>query len=111
MKNETLSTHDKLLIALSALSPKHIFLENESHNHAGYYEGKESHFKLVVVSNEFDGLRLAARHQKVYAATNNLLMVNGGTIHALAIHTYTPDEWASQQTAPNSPNCAGQNKS
>jgi BolA protein len=38
----------------------------------------------------------------------------GGSIHALAIHAYTPEEWDSllqeQQSVPASPLCAGQNK-
>ena len=48
--------------------------------------------------------------QAVYQQINDLLMVNGGNVHALAIHAYSPDEWQSQQIAPQSPNCAGQNK-
>jgi BolA protein len=28
-------------------------------------------------------------------------------IHALALHTYTPDEWAEQGVAPASPTCKG----
>lgn len=103
-------TQTKLYEALQALSPSHITLDNESHAHAGYYEGKESHFKLVIVSDAFEGLRLVARHQKIYSHINPLLMTHGGTVHAIAIHAYTPSEWTSQQTAPNSPNCAGQNK-
>ena len=30
-----------------------------------------------------------------------------GEIHALALHTYTPAEWAEQGTAPESPRCRG----
>ncbi len=96
--------------ALQSLNPAHLILENESHMHAGYYDGKESHFKLVIVSSEFAGKRPVMRHQAVYQQINDLLMVNGGNVHALAIHAYSPDEWQSQQIAPQSPNCAGQNK-
>ncbi|USZ15577.1 BolA family transcriptional regulator [Moraxella sp. FZFQ2102] len=100
------TTADALQHALQALAPTHISLENESHMHAGYFEGKESHFKLTIVSDAFTGLRLAARHQKVYAIANPFLMTNGGTVHALAIHAYTPDEWANMSAAPDSPLCA-----
>ncbi|MDO4896006.1 MAG: BolA family protein [Moraxella sp.] len=96
--------------ALSALSPMHLTLDNESQMHAGYYDGKESHFKLVIVSDEFVGKRLTARHQAVYAIARPFLMTNGGGIHALAIHAYTPDEWQALVSAPDSPNCAGQHK-
>ena len=96
--------------ALSALSPSYLTLDNESQNHAGYFDGKESHFKLVIVSSEFYQKRLLTRHQMVYALANPLLTANGGSIHALAIHAYTPDEWQALGSAPDSPNCAGQNK-
>lgn len=83
-------------------------LVNESMNHAGYFEGKETHFKLTLVSDEFIGKRLVQRHQMIYGLLHDLLAQGGGQIHALAIHAYTPDEWQGQ--SPNSPQCAGQNK-
>ena len=64
MNNQTAKT---LTAALQALSPSILSLQNESHMHAGYFEGKESHFKLVIVSDAFEKQRLAARHQTVYA--------------------------------------------
>ncbi|MFL1732373.1 BolA family protein [Moraxella oculi] len=103
-------TADAIINAIERLHPTHSSLENESHQHAGYFEGKESHFKLVIVSEDFAGKRLVARHQMIYALTQPLMMANGGTIHALAIHAYTPDEWTIQSQAPESPNCAGQHK-
>lgn len=104
-------TTDRLIEALGVLNPTHLTLDNESHMHAGHFEGKESHFKLVIVSEAFDGIRLAARHQKVYAQVAPYLTANGGTVHALAIHAYTPDEWASMQDAPDSPLCASRRAS
>lgn len=92
---------------LSALSPTHLELANESHQHAGYFEGKESHFKAVIVSAAFTGKRPVARHQSVYALAAPLLTSGGGSIHALALHTYTPEEWQIAQSAPDSPNCQG----
>ncbi|MGP5513955.1 BolA family protein [Psychrobacter alimentarius] len=101
-------TADALDAELQALQPQHIELINESMNHAGYFEGKESHFKLTVVSEAFEGKRLVARHQLVYELVNTLLTSQGGHVHALAIHAYTPTEWQGQ--SPTSPLCAGQNK-
>ncbi|MFT8117530.1 BolA/IbaG family iron-sulfur metabolism protein [Salmonella enterica subsp. enterica serovar Typhimurium] len=46
------------------------------------------------------------RHQKAYAAMGPLMQ----QIHALALHTYTPEEWAQQRVAPASPVCAGWHK-
>lgn len=101
-------TADALDAELQALQPRHLELINESMNHAGYFEGKESHFKLTVVSEAFEGKRLVARHQLVYGLVNALLTSQGGHVHALAIHAYTPTEWQGQ--SPTSPLCAGQNK-
>ena len=89
---------------LQALVPSVLQVDNESRGHGGYFEGKESHFKVTVVSAAFEGLRAVQRHQKIYALAAELLSANGGTIHALAIHAYTPTEWTGR--APDSPACA-----
>lgn len=93
---------EQLTTALMALEPAHIAIENESHLHAG--PAVNSHFKVVLVSEVFAGLRQVARHQKVYALVGELLK---GELHALALHTYTPDEWQGVDAAPTSPACAG----
>lgn len=99
---------DALTQKLQALQPHSLDLVNESMSHAGYFEGKESHFKLTIVSDAFDNKRPVARHQMVYAIVSDLLTSQGGTVHALAIHAYTPMEW--QGKSPDSPQCAGQNQ-
>ena len=104
----TTPTSDALHTELQALEPQHIELINESMSHAGYFEGKESHFKLTIVSDAFEGKRLVGRHQLIYGLVNSLLTSQGGQVHALAIHAYTPTEWQGQ--SPDSPLCAGQNK-
>jgi len=83
------------------LAPQHLSVENESHMHRSE-PGAESHFKLVVVSSQFTGLRLLARHQKINALLADLL---AGPVHALALHTYTPEEWLARQGAPKTPSC------
>lgn len=88
--------------ALLSLAPVHLELTNESHMH-NVPPGSESHFKLVVASEQFDGLNAVKRHQKVYAALGDLMQ----QIHALALHTYTPAEWELTGIAPNSPDCLG----
>ena len=106
-----MQTHNEVLKRVETLNPTHVELINESMNHAGYFEGKESHFKLTVVSPDFEGKRRVARHQLIYSLMDNLMTSQGGSIHALAIHAYSPDEWQQQiQTVPASPLCAGQNK-
>lgn len=104
-----MTTTTALNEALQDLQPQHIDIVNESMNHAGYFEGKESHFKLTIVSAAFAGKRLVARHQQVYNLVAELLTSQGGSVHALAIHAYTPDEWQTHTISPDSPLCAGQN--
>jgi BolA protein len=84
------------------------FLEviNESDGH-NVPAGSESHFKVVVVSDRFSTLARVRRHQAVYSVLTESLQ-NG--VHALAIHTYTPEEWLARQGAPISPNCMGGSK-
>lgn len=87
---------------LHTLQPEYLEILNESSHHGGYFPGKESHFKVTIVSSVFAGLRAVQRHQKVYAAVGELLSPQ--KIHALALHTYTPDEWQGER--PDSPLCA-----
>lgn len=85
----------------------YLLLENESHMHS-VPENSETHFKLVLVSPGFEGKRKVARHQAVYALVTQLM--NEG-LHALALHLYTPNEWAEQNDkALQSPNCMGGSK-
>jgi BolA protein len=92
----------QLVERLGELQPSHLEVVNESSGHGGYYPGKESHFKVVMVSDAFTGLRLVQRHQKIYAIVGDLL--SPGKIHALAIHAFVADEWQGQDTS--SPECA-----
>lgn len=97
-----MSLEQQLIERLHQLNPIHLDVINESAGHGGYFPGKESHFKVVIVSEAFSGLRLVQRHQKIYAEAGDLL--SPGNIHALAIHAYLPSEW--QGRAPESPECA-----
>ncbi|MEE6075561.1 BolA family protein [Avibacterium paragallinarum] len=86
------------------LAPHFLHIENESHMHSSG-RGADSHFKVVLVSDAFNGVRKVARHQMLYQLLAEELK-NG--IHALALHTYTLDEWqALEQQFPKSPNCLG----
>ena len=89
-----------------ALGPAHLEVLNESHNHA-VKPGAESHFKVVVVSTAFEGKAGVARHQLVYAALRTELQSG---LHAVAITSRTPEEWAARPEALQSPPCAGQTK-
>lgn len=89
-----------------SLHPSHLEVINESHMH-NVPPGSESHFKVVVVSDAFDGKMLVARHRLVNKALEEEL---AGPIHALALHTMTADEWTEKGSAPQSPPCLGGGK-
>ena len=90
-----------------AFSPIHLEVVNESHMHS-VPEGSESHFKVVVVSEAFEGEKLIARHRQV----NQVLSAElAGGIHALALHTLTPEDWFNRGgTVSDSPPCLGGSK-
>ncbi len=89
------------------LKPSIMQVINESNNH-NVPAGSESHFKLVLVSDRFDGKSLLMRHRLINSILEDLLQ-NG--IHALAMHTYTESEWRQiQGHAPESPACHGGGK-
>lgn len=50
----------------------------------------QGHYEAVVVSPAFEGKRSVARHQLVYGALGQRV---GREIHALALRTFTPEEW------------------
>lgn len=92
---------------IAEFQPHFVKVENESHMHSSG-RGADSHFKIVVVSDKFAGLRQVARHRLIYQLFAEQL--NSG-IHALALHTYTLEEWqARNQSYPQSPNCSGVGK-
>lgn len=67
----------------------------------------ESHFKMLVVSETFAGEPLVERHRRI----NELLkdeLASG--LHALTMHTWTPEEWHERGGVPESPPCQGGGK-
>jgi len=89
------------------LNTIHLEVINESDNH-NVPAGSESHFKVVLVSSEFEGKNLLARHRLVNKVLEDELQ---NKIHALAIHTYTEAEWQKKNSmAPGSPPCLGGSK-
>ncbi|MGB5671267.1 MAG: BolA/IbaG family iron-sulfur metabolism protein [Sedimenticolaceae bacterium] len=88
-------------------APLHLEVANESHMH-DVPEGSESHFRVVLVTAQFEGKPLVQRHRAVNTTLQQELQ---GQIHALALHTMTPEEWfAKNGEAPESPPCLGGGK-
>ncbi|XP_070692170.1 bolA-like protein 1 [Pempheris klunzingeri] len=85
------------------LKPNHLEIHNESHMHA-VPPGSESHFRVLVVSSQFEGLSLLQRHRLVNEALKEEL---SSCVHALAIQAKTPEQWGSNPTLAKSPPCMG----
>ena len=90
----------------SQLNPVFLEVVNESHTH-NVPPGSESHFKITIVCEDFEGKLPVARHRII----NKILAEElTGTIHAMALHTMTPAEWNQTAAAPASPPCMGGGK-
>ncbi len=54
--------------------------------------GTNDHFEAKVVSEKFAGMPMVRAPQLVYAPLKDVLAT--GELHALALKTYTPEQWA-----------------
>lgn len=54
--------------------------------------GTGDHFEARVVSAAFTGKPMVQQHQLVYAPLKDVLAT--GELHALALKTYSPEQWA-----------------
>jgi stress-induced morphogen len=82
-----------------AFSPVNLAVENESGKHAGHAGARdhlghvtgETHFRVQIVSQAFEGMSAVARHRAVNEALKDEL---AGPVHALSIKALTPEEAA-----------------
>ena len=113
MTTQTTTIQDTITRKLNdAFSPEHLEVINESYMH-NVPEGSESHFKVLIVSDAFKDKMLIARHRMVNKILEEELNQDapGNSIHALALHTMTMEEWFKKGNAPDSPECLGGGKS
>ncbi|ODV77821.1 bola-like protein [Suhomyces tanzawaensis NRRL Y-17324] len=86
---------DKLV---SSLKPSYLKIANDSHKHAhhaglrGASNVTESHFRIEVVSSEFEGKNMPSRHRVVYQLLDDEFKNKG--LHALQMKTKTQAEVA-----------------
>ena len=83
-----------------SLSPIVLEIYNESFKHS-VPRDSETHFKLLVVSALFEKKSLVKRHQIIYGLLAYELKKG---LHAIALNTYTPDEWSSNSSISESTN-------
>lgn len=87
----------------TAFTPEVLEIANESYKHS-VPKGSESHFKVFIVSESFDGVKLLQRHRMVNDAVADLL---AGPVHALSISAKTPAQLAKGAGMQSTPNCKG----
>lgn len=77
--------------------------DESGHHHVG--KAAETHYKVIVVSDKFNGQSLIKRHRQL----NDLMQDEFDEgLHALTMHLFTQAEWEKKNnTAPDSPNCRG----
>ena len=110
-----IAMEDALGKDLSLAPLVHLELWNESYKHKGPKDA-ESHFKVILVSSQFEGKSLLGRHRLVNACLQSFLIAQEGndqppTVHALSIVAKTPTQWNEMQkrgeVVEPSPNCRG----
>jgi BolA protein len=80
---------------LSILNPIHLEIIDDSSKHASHKamigkEAVETHFRVTIVSDEFEGMKLLQRHRKVYDLLGNEMKAG---LHALSINAKTCKEF------------------
>jgi sulfur transfer protein SufE/stress-induced morphogen len=90
----------KLSLAFS-IPANSLEIIDESSQHAGHAGAKgvsspsgETHFRIRVVSDSFEGLKTIERHRLVYVVLEEELL---GPVHALSLETLTPEEDAKRR--------------
>ncbi|ESR24108.1 BolA family protein [Lutibaculum baratangense] len=88
-----MSRRDRIAALLeTAFSPERMEILDESHlhhGHAGWREGGETHYRVLVVSSAFEAKNLIERHRMVNEALKPELDAG---LHALAITARAPGE-------------------
>ena len=87
-----LSVKDEIVARLAALQPSDLRVIDDSAAHAGHRGTSEhlaktgaadgSHFEISIVSEQFAGMNLVARHRMIYQLLDDLMK---SRIHALKI--------------------------
>jgi len=92
MKPETYQERMRKKLA-ATLAPIHMEIIDDSARHAGHFGADakgETHFKIKIVSDAFEGLDRVARHRLVYDAVAEELKER---VHALNIDTLSQTEY------------------
>jgi BolA protein len=88
-----MATRDLITQKLTeAFAPARLEVIDESHQHAGHAghrPGGETHYRVYIVSDAFQGKSRLERHRMINETLSSELK---GGVHALAIHANAPGE-------------------
>ena len=56
-------------------------------------DGQGDHFEAIIISDLFTGKTMVQQHRMIYDLLGDRMQ---GEIHAMALHTYTPESWSAQ---------------
>lgn len=86
-----MSTPEMIRERLSPLSPQRLEIEDESARHAGHEgaKGGGGHYRLLIVSSQFESQSAIARHRLILDLLGEMMQKE---IHAISIKAYTPSE-------------------
>jgi len=86
-----MSTDQLIRERLAGLAPESLEVFDDSHEHAGHAGAQQGggHYQVMIVSAQFAGKNMIARHRLIYEALSDLMHTR---IHALAIRAYAPQE-------------------
>ena len=96
------SRADRLRAILTqAFAPQALIVQDDSAQHAGHsgaQAGGQSHYSVLLVSTEFQGVNRVARSRAVHSAlAAEFGPAEHGGMHALALTLRTPEEHAAQK--------------
>jgi len=69
---------------------------------SGHSRGEETHYKVMILSEDFRAMNPVARQQKIYSLMKEEFESG---MHSLSLHLFTPEEWESRPKVPDSPAC------
>jgi len=76
----------------AAFAPTRMRIDNDSHQHSG--AASNSHFRVILVAEQFEGMSPVARQRAVFSCLRGEL---AGSVHALQMKCMTPAEYADAQ--------------
>lgn len=56
-----------------------------------HVKGDGSHYQIIAISDQFDGMSRVKKQQKVYAPLAE--KIADGSVHAISIKTFSEEQW------------------